>query len=192
MDFDERRVYHPDAGWHRGADADREVDVINPRHIPAGQDRLFDLRALLCCQVHAAARLALLRLTLLSLPLLRSLAWLGLALLRRLTGLALLTLLALRSLAGTLIALLPPLTRLLGLTLFFLHSRFALTLRRLAGGLAALPALATGPAFLPGPAAIGPAFLAGSAAMGPAAARIVGPGRAHPIPPDFLLGANVS
>jgi hypothetical protein len=126
MDFDERRgnLYHPDAGWHRGADADGEVDVVNPRHIPAGQDCLSDLRALLRCQVDAAARLALLRLallrlTLLSLPLLRSLAWLsllpGLPLLRRLTGLALLTLLALRRLAGGLIALL-----LLGLTLLAL------------------------------------------------------------------------
>ena len=45
MDFDERRgnLYHPDASWHRGADADGEVDVVNPRHIPAGQDHLSDL-----------------------------------------------------------------------------------------------------------------------------------------------------
>jgi hypothetical protein len=81
MDFDERRgnLYNPDAGRHRGAGAEREVDLINPRHIPAGQDRLFDLRALLRCQVHAAARLALLRLALLSLPLLRCLTRLSLA-----------------------------------------------------------------------------------------------------------------
>jgi hypothetical protein len=122
MDFDERRrnLYHPDAGWHRGADADGEVDVVNPRHIPACQDCLSDLRPLLRCQVDAATRLALLRLTLLSLPLLRSLAWLSLLPglpLRRLTGLALLTLLALRRLAGGLIALLLSLATLLGLAL---------------------------------------------------------------------------
>jgi hypothetical protein len=138
VDLDERRGnrHHPHAGWHRGADADGEVDVIDPRYIPAGQDRLSDLRALLRCQVHAAARLALLRLTLLSLSLLRSLAWLSLtwlslalltrlALLRRLTCLALLTLLSLRSLARALI----PLLRLPLLAL--LRSRFALTLGRL-------------------------------------------------------------
>jgi hypothetical protein len=114
MDFDERggNLHHPNAGWHCGADAEGEVDVIDPRRVPAGQDSLSDLRALLRCQVHATARLALLRLTLLSLPLLRSLAWLsltwltGLALLRRLTCLALLTLLSLRSLARALIPLL--------------------------------------------------------------------------------------
>src|SRR5262245_39994424 len=40
MDFDERRrnLYHPDAGWHRGADADGEVDVVYSPHIPASQD----------------------------------------------------------------------------------------------------------------------------------------------------------
>ena len=149
MDLDERRgnLHHPHAGWHAGADAQGEVDVIDPRHIPAGQDRLSDLRALLRRQIHAAARLALLRLTLLSLPLLRSLAWLslawlsltlltGLALLRRLTCLALLTLLSWRSLACALIALL------LRLPLFaLLRSRFALTLGRLAGGLSFLAAL---------------------------------------------------
>jgi len=125
MDFDERggNLHHPNAGWHCGADAEG-VDVVDPRRIPAGQDRLSDLRALLRPQVHAAARLALLRLTLLSLPLLRCLAWLslawlsltwlslawlslpwltGLTPLRRLTGLALLTLLALWSLTSGLI-----------------------------------------------------------------------------------------
>jgi hypothetical protein len=144
MDFDERggNLHHPNAGWHCGADAEGEVDVIDPRRVPAGQDRLSDLRALLRCQVHATARLALLRLTLLSLPLLRSLAWLsltwltGLALLRRLTCLALLTLLSLRSLARALIPLL------LRLPLFaLLRSRFALTLGRLACGLSLLTAL---------------------------------------------------
>ena len=95
MDLDERRgnLHHSHARWHRSADADREVDVINPRHIPAGQDRLSDLRPLLRCQVYVAAGLALLGLALLGLallrlPLLRSLAWLSLA------GLALFTLLA--------------------------------------------------------------------------------------------------
>ena len=89
MDLDERRgnLHHSHARWHRSADADREVDVINPRHIPAGQDRLSDLRPLLRCQVYVAAGLALLGLALLRLPLLRSLAWLSLA------GLALFTLL---------------------------------------------------------------------------------------------------
>ena len=89
MDLDERRgnLHHSHARWHRSADADREVDVINPRHIPAGQDGLSDLRPLLRCQVYVAAGLALLGLALLRLPLLRSLAWLSLA------GLALFTLL---------------------------------------------------------------------------------------------------
>ena len=139
MDFDERRgnLYHPDASWHRGADADGEVDVVNPRHIPAGQDCLSDFRALLRCQVDAAARLALLRfallrLTLLSLPLLWSLAWLSLLpLLWRLTGLALLTLLALRCLTGGLIALLLSLATLLGLTLLTLLPLALLVLLRL-------------------------------------------------------------
>ncbi len=145
IDFNERRGnrYNPDAGWHRGAGAEREVDVINPRHIPAGQDRLSDLGSLLRCQVDAAARLALLRLTLLSLPLLRSLAWLSLALL---------TLLALRRLARALVPLLLSLATLLGLTLLAaillrplialaLRSLFLLTLGRLTCGLSFLPAL---------------------------------------------------
>jgi hypothetical protein len=154
VDLDERRgnLHHPHAGWHRSAGAEGEVDVINPRHVPAGQDGLSDLGPLLCCQVDAAARLALLRLTLLSLPLLRSLAWLslallrltlltGLALLRRLARLALLTLLALGRLAGGVIPLLP-LATLLGLTLFALWcSFFALTLGSLARRLFFLLAL---------------------------------------------------
>jgi hypothetical protein len=144
VDLDECRGnrHHPHAGWHCGAGAEGEVDVIDPRHIAPGQDRLSDLRALLRCQVHAAARLALLRLALLSLSLLRSLAWLsltlltGLALVRRLTCLALLILLSLRSLARALIPLL------LRLPLFaLLRSRFALTLGRLACGLSFLTAL---------------------------------------------------
>lgn len=150
MDFDERRgnLYHPDASWHRGANADGEVDVVYPRHIPAGQDCLSNLRALLRCQVDAAARLALLRLTLLSLPLslLRRLAWLsllpGLPLLRRLTGLALLTLLALRRLASGLIALLLSLATLLGLILLALLPLALLALWTLLGLTGVLLALA--------------------------------------------------
>ena len=164
MDLDEcrRNLYHPHAGGHRGAGAKGEVDVVSPRHIPAGQDSLSDLGSLLRCQVDAAARLALPRLTLLSLPLLRSLAWLslallrgllpGLALLRPLTGLALLTLLALRRLARALVPLLRSLATLLGLILLpaillrplialALRSLFLLTLGRLTRGLSFLPAL---------------------------------------------------
>ncbi|HET9816195.1 MAG TPA: hypothetical protein VFQ33_10565 [Xanthobacteraceae bacterium] len=137
IDFNERRGnrYNPDAGWHRGAGAEREVDVINPRHISAGQDRLPDLRPLLRCQVCAAARLALLRLALL--PLLRCL-----------TSLALLTLLALRGLIRGLTAL--SLVRLRGLlAAILLHPLIALALRSLfplslgglARGLALLPSL---------------------------------------------------
>jgi len=147
--------HHPHAGWHRGADADGEVDVLDLRHIPAGQDFFPNLRPLLRGQAGAAACLALLRLTL-RLSLLRSLAWLslaslsltrlslpwltGLTPLRRLTGLALLTLLAL--LTRGLLALLLPLATLLGLTLLaLLRARFALTLGRLASGLSFLAAL---------------------------------------------------
>jgi hypothetical protein len=121
IDFNERRGnrYNPDAGWHRGAGAEREVDAINPRHISAGQDRLPDLRPLLRCQVCAAAGLALLRLALLTLPLLRCL-----------TSLALLTLLALRGLIRGLIAL--SLVRLRGLlAAILLHPLIALALRSL-------------------------------------------------------------
>src|SRR6478736_3135805 len=130
IDFNERRgnCYNPDAGWHRGAGAEREVDVINPRHIFAGQDRLPDLRPLLRCQVCAAAGLALLPLAL---------------------RLALLTLLALRCLIRGLIAL--SLVRLGGLlAAILLHPLIALALRPLvslnlrglARGVALLPLLA--------------------------------------------------
>src|SRR5207249_2869340 len=90
VDLDECRGnrHHPHVGWHCGAGAEGKVDVIDPRHIAPGQDRLSDLRALLRCQVHAAARLALWRLALLRLALLLSLrGLLGLALLRRRLGL---------------------------------------------------------------------------------------------------------
>jgi hypothetical protein len=172
MNPDERRgnLHHPHAGGHRGAHADGEVDVIDSRYIPAGQDFFPNLRPLLRGQTGAATCLALLRLTLLCLSLLRSLAWL-LTPLRRLTGLALLTLLALLTrgllalllplarllrlaflalltllalwcLTRGLLALLLPLARLLGLTLFaLLRARFALTLGRLACGLSFLAAL---------------------------------------------------
>jgi len=144
IDFNERRgnCYNPDAGWHRGAGAEREVDVINPRHIFAGQDRLPDLRPLLRCQVCAAAGLALL-------PLALRLALLTLPLLRCLTSRALLTLLALRGLIRGLIAL--SLVRLGGLlAAILLHPLIALALRPLvslnlrglARGVALLPLLA--------------------------------------------------
>jgi hypothetical protein len=156
MDLDERRGnrHHMHVTWHGGANAHGEVDVVDPRYIAAGQHRLPNLRALLCRQAHAAARLALLSLTLLA----------GLTLLTLLAGLTLLTLLPLRSLtlglvslltlrlrllvllplalAGGLIALLFFLATLLGLTLLaLLRSGFSLTLRRLARGLPVLPAL---------------------------------------------------
>jgi hypothetical protein len=137
IDFNERRgnLYNPDAGWHRGAGAEREVDVISPRHISAGQDRLSDLRPLLRCQVYAAARLTLLRLALLTLLT-------SLALLRRLTGLALLTLLALRGLIRGLIALRGLFAAILlhPLIALALRSLFSLSLGGLARGLA-LPSL---------------------------------------------------
>ena len=142
IDFNERRgnCYNPDAGWHRGAGAEREVDVINPRHIFAGQDRLPDLRPLLRCQVCAAAGLALLPLALLRLALLT------LPLLRCLTSLALLTLLALRGLIRGLIAL--SLVRLGGLlAAILLHPLIALALRPLVS--LNLRGLARGVALLP-------------------------------------------
>jgi hypothetical protein len=141
IDFNERRgnCYNPDAGWHRGAGAEREVDVINPRHIFAGQDRLPDLRPLLRCQVCAAAGLALL-------PLALRLALLTLPLLRCLTSLALLTLLALRGLIRGLIAL--SLVRLGGLlAAILLHPLIALALRPLVS--LSLRGLARGVALLP-------------------------------------------
>jgi hypothetical protein len=134
-----RNLYHAYAGGHRGASAEGEVDVISPRHIPAGQDRLSDLGSLLRCQVDAVARLALPRLTLLSLALLRGLLP-GLAL--PLTGLALLTLLALRRLARALVPLtLLPAILLRALIALALSSLFLLTLGRLTCGLSFLPAL---------------------------------------------------
>ena len=142
IDFNERRGnrYNPDAGWHRGAGAEREVDAINPRHVPAGQDRLSDLSPLLRCQVCAAARLALLPLALLRLALLT------LPLLRCLTSLALLTLLALRGLIRGLIAL--SLVRLGGLlAAILLHPLIALALRPLVS--LSLRGLARGVALLP-------------------------------------------
>ena len=153
IDFNERRGnrYNPHAGWHRGAGAESEVDVINPRHIPAGQDRRSDLGPLLRCQVRAAAGLALLRLALLRALLTRlSLALLGrltlltsLALLRCLTGLAVLTLLALRGLIRGLIALRGLFAAILlrPLIALALRSLFSLSLGGLARGLALLPSL---------------------------------------------------
>ena len=149
--------HHADAGRHGCADAQGKINVVDPRHIAAGQHRLPNLRALFRRQVGTAACLACLsllglallrRLPLLGLTLLRSLArlgltwlalawlalaWLGLTLLR----LTRLTLLTLRTLTAGLVLLLLALAALL--TLFaLLRSRFRLGLAR---RLAALPAL---------------------------------------------------
>ena len=65
MDLDERRGnrHHMHVTWHGGANAEGEVDVIDPRYIAADQDLFPNLRPLLRGQADAAARLALLRLT---------------------------------------------------------------------------------------------------------------------------------
>jgi hypothetical protein len=159
--------HHADAGRHGCADAQGEIDVVDPRHITAGQYRLPNPRALFRRQVGTAACLACLsllglallrRLPLLGLTLLRSLArlaltwlglawlglawlglaWLGLAWLGlTLLRLTRLTLLTLRTLAAGLVLLLLALAALL--TLFaLLRSRFRLGLAR---RLATLPAL---------------------------------------------------
>jgi len=99
VDFDEYLRNRDDAhaGWHSGADLNREVDVGCAGHIAATQHRFPNFGALFRCQRRFAATLALLRLTL----------W-GLALLALLTLLALLPLLTLRGLPllrRTLIAL---------------------------------------------------------------------------------------
>ncbi len=99
VDFDEYLRNRDDAhaGWHSGADLNREVDVGCAGHIAATQHRFPNFGALFRCQRRFAASLALLRLTL----------W-GLALLTLLALLALLTLLTLRGLPllrRTLIAL---------------------------------------------------------------------------------------
>jgi hypothetical protein len=109
IDLDQLRtnVDHPHARRHHGSGAEREVDAIHARHVPAGEDGLLNTGALLRSQVHVAgltgrtaahlALLARLGLTLLSLTLLWSR---GLTLLRR--RLALLA----RSLASGVILLL--------------------------------------------------------------------------------------
>jgi hypothetical protein len=151
IDLDEGRGnrHHADPGRHGCADAQGEIDVVDPRHVAAGQHRLPNSRALFRRQVGTATRLACLpllrRLPLLRLTLLRSLARLGLTWLA-LAGLGLtllrltrLTLLTLRILAAGLVPLLLALAALLRLTLFaLLRSRFRLGLAR---RLAALPAL---------------------------------------------------
>src|SRR5262249_14338303 len=98
-----------------------EVDVAGTRYIAASQDRLSDLGALLCRQVHAAASLALLSLTLLGLTLLGLTLLAGLTLLTHLTllpTLALLTLLPLRGLTLGLVSLLALARGLIALLLF--------------------------------------------------------------------------
>jgi hypothetical protein len=160
IDLDERRGNRHDAdpGRHGCADAQGEIDVVDPRHVTAGQHCLPNPRALFRRQVGTATRLAclpllrlaLLGLALLRMPLLRSLArlglawlalawlgptWLGLAFLR----LTRLTLLPLRPLTAGLVPLLLALVALLRLPLFaLLRSRFGLGLAR---RLATLPAL---------------------------------------------------
>src|SRR5262245_10115697 len=124
---DDRRDFnHVHAPRHHGAHVDREVDVAGTRYIAASQDRLSDLGALLCRQVHAAASLALLSLTLLGLTLL-GLTLLGLTLLAGLTllthlsllpTLALLTLLPLRGLTLGLVSFLALARGLIALLLF--------------------------------------------------------------------------
>ena len=97
MDLDQRGRHFDDAhaGRNDGADAEREVDAVNTRHVAAGQDGLLDLGALLGGQVDGAAgTLALLSLPLLSLALLRALPCLTL-----LGRWSLLALLSLRRLA---------------------------------------------------------------------------------------------
>jgi hypothetical protein len=98
MNLDQRHVHRDDThvARHNRTDAKREVDVIDARHVGAGQHSLLDPGALLGAQGHPAS-LALLSLTLLSLALL--------ALLALLTLLGRLTLLPLRSLSLSLVAL---------------------------------------------------------------------------------------
>ena len=82
MYLDQRRMNldNPHAARHARADAERDVDVVHARHIPAGQDRLSDLGALLRIQGHAATGLTLLGLTRLTLLTLLGLARLSLPL----------------------------------------------------------------------------------------------------------------
>jgi hypothetical protein len=136
IDLDERRgdVDHSHARRHQCSDAQREVDIIHPRHVSAGEDCLLNLRALLRGQVHAASSLALLSLALLTLSLTRGLTLLiGLALLITLLALWRLTCglimlrLALALLGLTLLGL-----TLLALALHALLALLALTLLRLA------------------------------------------------------------
>jgi hypothetical protein len=96
MDLDQRGRHFDDAhaGRNDGADAEREVDAVNTRHVAAGQDGLLDLGALLGGQVSSAGTLALLRLALLALS---SLTLLSRGSLLTLLGLSSLTLLSRRS-----------------------------------------------------------------------------------------------
>src|SRR6266516_4348888 len=117
--------HHADAGRHGCADAQGKINVVDPRHIAAGQHRLPNLRALFRRQVGTAACLACL--SLLGLALLRRLPLLGLTLLRSLARVALAWLgLAGLGLAG------------LGLALLRLTRLTLLTLRTLAAGLVPL------------------------------------------------------
>src|ERR1700732_2644534 len=81
VDVDEHLRNRDDAhaGWHSGADLNREVDVGCARHVAATQHRFPNFGALFRCQRRFAATLALLRL----LALLTLLTLRGLPLLRR-------------------------------------------------------------------------------------------------------------
>ena len=84
IDLDEGRgnCHHADPGRHGCADVQGKINVVDPRHIAAGQHRLPNLRALFRRQIGTAACLACL--SLLGLALLRRLPLLGLTLLRSL------------------------------------------------------------------------------------------------------------
>lgn len=170
IDLDKRGMNVDDAHArrHRRAYNDREVHVVDARHVAASKHRLLNPGALLRRQIHSAASLSLLGLALLRLRLLSLILGLGLALLTLLSlrGLplrmialpALALALVTRSLTGGLIALtLPPLRglALLGLALhalitLALLALFSLALRCLTCRLlpARLPLAALGLALL--------------------------------------------
>src|SRR5262245_25397909 len=132
-------IDHPHARRHHGSGAERKVDAVHARHVPAGEDGLLNPRALLRRQVHIAglARRGTARLTLTLLR--RRLALLA----RSLTGRVILRLLALVTLGSALLALvtlaLLALVGLTGLRLAFLALlHLVLPSRALARGLLAL------------------------------------------------------
>src|SRR6516225_8878881 len=154
IDFDERggHIDNPNARRYRGSDAQREVDVVHARYVPAGEDGLLDPRALLRVERHAAtgSLRTLLRLTLLTrslglvalpaLTLRRALALIALSLAGGLVPLALAALLRLTLLALALLGLALLGLALLALTLLTRHAlvRHALALLALAHALVML------------------------------------------------------